>query len=53
MRIRLCDRCSKEISSKTEFISCSRIFWDKNWMKSEKVGDLCMKCYKQLSEAKG
>lgn len=45
MKIRLCNRCKKEITVKANFIMCQEVSWDNRLMKVNRVGDLCLNCW--------
>jgi hypothetical protein len=50
MRKRYCDKCNKEIPVKTSYVSCRVVTWENNWLKEQKVGDLCLNCWEVKNE---
>jgi hypothetical protein len=48
MRLRMCDRCQKEIKGK--FIKCCESEYTNQKQKLNHVGDLCFKCWNKIKE---
>ncbi|MBE3128790.1 MAG: hypothetical protein IMZ60_03825 [Actinobacteria bacterium] len=46
--LRQCDKCYKEVPSKTKFYRIVETFWDGKKLKTTAAGDLCENCYKEI-----
>lgn len=47
MKIRTCDKCRKEITSRERYLKVSEQVWDGNKMKQNHAGDLCFDCWER------